>query len=153
MLSFLFVVSRASPGRFLLPCSLGRFIEQMPVSKVMDLPGPVVCLMWGCIYLVLSGRCTRWAGAFLSLHTYCTFSVYTEALSIAVPNLLATPQPWPLPESNTSYRSREEEQNCLSQSYTLSLDCEKATAGGHGHFIATPKVEQLFLHRVDKWTT
>lgn len=123
----------------------------MPVSKVMDLPGPVVCLMWGCVYLVLSGRCTRWAWAFLSLHTDCTFSVCTEALLIAAPNLLATQQPWPLPESNTSCRSREEERTCLCQSYTLSLDCKKATAGGQGHSIATPKVEQLFFHRVDKW--
>lgn len=74
-LGFHVTVSRASQGRFLLPCSLGKFIEQKPVSKVMALLGPVACLMRGCIYPVLSGKDTRWAS--LSLQTCCEFLVST----------------------------------------------------------------------------
>lgn len=72
LLCFHFTVNRASLGRFLPPCSPGEFIEHALVSKVMDLPGPVVCLMQGHIFPLLSGRDTRWAGASLSLQTSCT---------------------------------------------------------------------------------
>lgn len=99
-------LSRASLGRFLLPSSLGKIIEQTPVSKVMDLPGPAVCLMrWVRLPFVVRERHTRWAGSSPSLQTYCTLPVCTEApIAIAVPHLLATPQPWPLP--NTSHKKQ-----------------------------------------------
>lgn len=42
---FHFAISQVLLGRCQLPCSLRTFSE--PVSKAMDLPGTLVCLMWG----------------------------------------------------------------------------------------------------------
>lgn len=144
-LSFHFIVSRSSPGRFLLPCFPGFSAEQMLVSKVTALPGLVVCLMLGHVYPVLSRRDTRWPGVPCHCRPTVPQCVHRGPSNVCSKSVFMY-QPWSLPEPNMSYSSRREK-TVLSQCHTSSLGSERAAVAGQKYFIATPKVEQLYFHR------